>query len=254
MTSLATIADLRLSVQQFLQPKTGHEVSECEDAIGINHSAYRFAVADGATEAFDAGNWARRLAHNWVAIDNCLSVDEFSAWLRAEGEKLHESWTGLNLPWYSEEKARSGSFAAFAGLCLALRDGPHWQVISLGDSCFVQRRNEQTIRLMPVSSSADFSSTPFLAASNDQAQTFTLDKIVTDSGDIQRNDEFLLLTDAVAAWYEKLLETNNTDKLERFTRLLANDEKNGVATFLNEEVKVGRLKDDDIAVVRILVY
>ena len=74
----------------------------------------RFAVADGATEAFDARNWAERLAQHWVEHDSALTVEDFRQWVAGEGRELHDSWNGLTLSWYSEEKARDGSFAAFA--------------------------------------------------------------------------------------------------------------------------------------------
>src|ERR671932_253708 len=104
----------QLRADQFLLPKEGAQEAECEDAVGVNLAAHRFAVADGATEAFDARNWARRLAEGWVATEPpALSRETFGAWVAEQGVALHDSWQGRTLPWYAEEKARRGSFAAF---------------------------------------------------------------------------------------------------------------------------------------------
>jgi len=89
-----------LQTWQFLRPKLGHTASECEDAIAIDTESCRFAVADGATEAFDARNWAERLAQNWVQNDSALTLEEFCDWVVAQGRELRNSWRGLSLSWY----------------------------------------------------------------------------------------------------------------------------------------------------------
>src|SRR2546423_9479601 len=114
-------------MRQLLLPKLGHDVSECEDVIAFDAQTGRFAVADGATEAFDARNWASRLAQQWVKTESTLTSEEFRKWVETEGRELHGSWNGLSLSWYSEEKARNGSFAAFVGVELDLEtDSPSW--------------------------------------------------------------------------------------------------------------------------------
>src|SRR5262245_39221142 len=105
-----------LQTWQFLRPKLGHTSAECEDAIAVDSDSCRFAVSDGATEAFDARNWASRLALNWVQNESALTPPEFRDWVAAQGRELRDSWNGLSLSWYSEEKARNGSFAAFVGV------------------------------------------------------------------------------------------------------------------------------------------
>src|SRR5438874_11438353 len=99
----------RFQVQQFLLPKDGAQELECEDAIGINRAAGRFAVADGATEAFDARSWARLLAEGWVvSAAPALTPEAFGAWVAGQGTALHGAWEGRRLSWYEEEKERRG--------------------------------------------------------------------------------------------------------------------------------------------------
>src|SRR5215210_6557539 len=127
-------SSLQLRTQHLLLQKSGHAFSECEDAIGINREALRYAVADGATEAFDAQSWARRLAHCWVEEDErpALTLEDFRAWVEGHGKSLHDSWNGLRLAWYAEEKSRGGSYAAFVGIQFSLdAREPSWQAIAL---------------------------------------------------------------------------------------------------------------------------
>ena len=151
MSSVKQSVTLDLQLRQLLLPKLGQEASECEDVIAIDTKACRFAVADGATEAFDARKWAERLARQWVRRQSTLTTEEFRNWVAAEGRELHDSWNGLTLPWYAEAKARSGSFAAFVGLELDLKsEAPSWKAIALGDTCLLHRRGEVLVKSLPL--------------------------------------------------------------------------------------------------------
>src|SRR5690242_21643829 len=109
MSSARQSAIWELRTQQVLLPKSGFEASECEDSIGSDEQNCRFAVADGATEAFDARNWAERLANKWVRSNTALTPEAFNEWVVSEGQELHSCWKQLKLSWYAEEKARTGS-------------------------------------------------------------------------------------------------------------------------------------------------
>lgn len=254
MTSPRTCETDGLLIRQFISPKSGHGPSECEDAIGINGAKNRFAVADGATEAFDARNWAQRLARRWVEIDSCLSAADFATWLSGEGRSLQESWSRLKLPWYSEEKARAGSFAAFIGVELEVHKRIiRWRAIALGDCCMVHCRNDVALKKLPISSSQAFSSTPILAPSNISGQDPTFSRAVEDAGTMQAGDVLLLFTDAVAAWYLKLLETGDSETRSRFGRLLNDERNDDLVRLFERERSAGRIRDDDLAVVQVQI-
>jgi len=172
-----------LQLRQLLLPKLGHEAAECEDAIAIDKQASRFAVADGATESFDARNWAERLAQHWVQRKSTLTVEEFRDWVATEGRELHDSWNSLTLSWYSEEKARYGSFATLVGVELDLNTEPlSWQAIALGDACLLQCRNKTLLKSLPLSGSEGFNSGPVLVASDSSLHENSMKSVVTDSG------------------------------------------------------------------------
>ena len=104
-----------LHTRQLLLPKLDHEASECEDVIAFDQQNGRFAVADGATEAFDARKWAERLAQHWVQHESALTAEQFRAWVAGEGREM----------WYSERAKPSGS-----------------ELSSIGYSIFDERRVE----------------------------------------------------------------------------------------------------------------
>jgi hypothetical protein len=245
---------MHLQVNQFLLPKDGAQASECEDAIGVNAAAGRFAVADGATEAFDARSWAKQLAEGWVATEPPLLTREaFGLWIAEQGTALHESWQGRILPWYAEEKARRGSFAAFVGVQFELGNGgSRWTAIALGDSCLIQRRGAKVCYALPVADHQQFTSTPLLVPSLGGLQETTLAQARVESGAVETADVFWLLSDATAEWFLRR-ESEGDGILDRLDGLLAASQTEELATLFQQERRSRRIKDDDVAIVRIAV-
>ena len=236
-----------VATRQLLLPKLGHEPSECEDAIAVDTQNCRFAVADGATEAFDARNWAQRLAQSWVQNNSASTVEEFREWVAAEGRELRDSWNGLSLSWYSEEKARTGSFAALVGVELDLKtDAPSWKAIALGDSCLLHCRQGTLLKSLPLCRSESFNSAPVLVASGSSMHEACMKSVVIDCGSCESGDVLWLLSDGVAAWYLERFE-----KDEAASDFFETREDDELKRFFDDERLAGRMRNDDVAVLRI---
>src|SRR5213078_4855609 len=67
-------------------PKPGHRPDENEDAAAGDPAARRFAVADGASEGWQSGRWAARLAAAFVRRPPAPA--DFPRWLAA----VRKSW------------------------------------------------------------------------------------------------------------------------------------------------------------------
>jgi hypothetical protein len=242
----------RVETRHFVIPKGGSTAGECEDALAFDAGALRFAVADGATEAFDARRWAERLAVEWVgAVRAPLTADEFGPWLGEQAEWLHASWEGRALPWYAEEKRRAGSFAAFVGLRLEASKGRvSWRALALGDSCLVQRRGGEVLASVPLSAPEEFGSTPPLVPSRESLRAAALARVVESEGRAEPGDAFLLATDALAAWYFEAVARRPADA-EEFDSLLAASDNESLAALVRRERAAARMRDDDVAAVRI---
>jgi hypothetical protein len=243
---------LRVEIRPFLLQKENSDFAECEDAIGINADANRFAIADGATEAFDAGNWAKRLAGSWVEAEPApLSLESFPSWVGAQGKLLHQSWEGRTLTWYAEEKARKGSFAAFVGVQFQTRaEALTWKAVALGDACLIQRRGDSILRSLPVAHHASFNSSPVLVPSHESMHASALAQAVAEAGTFAREDVFLLLSDAGAAWYLEQFALKS-EVCARFDSLLAATQNDALVELFRDERRAARIKDDDVAALRI---
>ncbi len=104
-------------VKNFWVPKYGNTAEEYEDASAS--STYRFAVADGATESSFAERWAQGLVKAFTStpLDHIRNPKvPLAEWLDPLQKEWHKSVPWDRLPWYADEKARTGAFAAFLGV------------------------------------------------------------------------------------------------------------------------------------------
>lgn len=186
-------------------PKKGNTDEEYEDAaapterVDKTFSEFRCAVADGATEASFSRLWAKLLCEGFVD--------------RTERAELKKRWaagiTTTSLPWYAEQKAESGAFAALVGLMLRDGDGGAgggtWEAEALGDCCLITVRDGQIMDKFPLVESEQFNSSPVLLSSNaDESEEEQLAEAWRRmDGTWQPGDVFYLLSDAIARWTYK---------------------------------------------------
>lgn len=238
--------------RQLLLPKTGATLDECEDAIGTDANARRFAIADGATEAFDARGWAERLASAWTKNDVLPHTQNaFISWASTEGVAWAAGWSGRELPWYAAEKRRAGSFAAFVGLEFEEEAGDlRWRAVAVGDTCLVQVRAGEVCAAMPLSDYRDFNSTPRLVPSVEAGAIMRESDVMLAEGAVENDTVFWLLSDAIAAWCLRAF-AEKLPRVAEFESLLLGADDASLASFIEEERAASRLRDDDVAALRI---
>src|SRR5262249_35174793 len=148
------------------------------------------------------GLWARLL------VSSCgrgrLAGDAVAAELRRIRRVWRKAVGQKPLPWYAEEKLRSGAFSSLTGLTLfppedrAARRGS-WHAMAIGDSCLVQARGNDLVCSFPFVHSDEFDSRPRLISSLDSDNPDNL-AACSISGIWQPGDSFYLMTDALACW------------------------------------------------------
>jgi hypothetical protein len=241
-----------LDAWHFLLPKEGCSAPECEDAAAKNVRAQRFAIADGATEGFDSRVWARLLVRCWIGIDPpAISVEDFQPLACDLGVRLRERWKRKTLSWYAEEKARSGSFAAFLGVQFSRQQSQLlWTAIALGDCCLVHQRGGSIRVAFPISNSEDFSSRPMLLPSLSSLQDNAFAELKRLDGTAEEGDEFILLSDAIAAWYLRNTEGSEHERSELLA-LLSGRDCDGLEQLVRRSQRLGTMRNDDVVVMRI---
>lgn len=245
------------SIRRFLLAKAGSLRNECEDAIGVGIANRRFCVTDGATEGFDSRYWARLLARGWVSsFRPIITTEQFEPWLFDLGCRFKKRWGNKQLSWYAEEKADAGAFAAFIGLSFFdSGDELYWKAIALGDSCLIVRRDNSLLEAFPLSDPNSFGYHPQLIPSNPTMQARAVEKLVCKNGRVELGDAYLLLSDAVAAWYLSAFNSDRATALE-FERLLKESqtltpEESPLAAFIQSQRDEKRMRNDDVAAIAI---
>ena len=205
---------MQVFARAFWVPKAGNSETEYEDAfwphkpLDAGGTCFRFAVADGATETSFSKIWAKQLVRAFCK--GCLDAPTLFDYL----PKLQQRWSAIvrrrPLPWYAEEKVRSGAFAAILGL--VLRDESEgaacgeWQATALGDSCLAQVRDEKVLARFPLDCSESFTNRPHLLSSNPAYTEQVFERLLRIEGTWMPGDTFYLMTDALAWWFMREVE------------------------------------------------
>lgn len=239
-------------------PKAGTSERDYEDAAYPAWSRdsrkwlFRCAVADGATESSFAREWARRLVRHFGV--GTLTSPTF----REVIPKLQQRWqrqVGRRpLPWFAEEAASRGAFAAFIGMAMRrTRDGQReWGAIALGDACLFLVREDHLHKAFPLATAEAFNNRPFLLSTHSDRWRTEYAAMRKARGTWHLDDEFYLMTDALAQWF--LTEHEGGRKPWSVLRDLDTDAEPRTFGEFVEALRVEkRIRNDDTTLVRVSV-
>ena len=223
-------------------PKGGHASGEYEDAFALSEPGsvpFRAAVADGATEAAFAGQWARQLTEGFVKGKAPLA-EQLPAWQQAWAAEVEAQRAAL--PWYAAEKAEQGAFAAVLGFTLMAPN--QWHAAVVGDCNLFHLRDGALRQAWPFSDPEAFGHHPALVPSR-AAQA--LPEVCRTEGHCRPGDAFLLASDALAAY---LLRTGAAAALrftaETFPQVVADARAAGMLRNDDVTLLVLRLPEDGL--------
>jgi hypothetical protein len=220
--------------RSFLVPKDGHTADECEDAAAGDPAVGRFAVADGASESFAAGEWARLLCEAFVeggSVGDWLASPR-EAWKRAAGDGA--------MSWYVEEKLSAGGHATFLGVTTRTTDGGvEWEAVAVGDACLLHVAAGACLSSFPLDRSSEFTASPTLVSSRSGVPSWK-----TTRGTLRPGEALLLATDALA----QCLLTSAEERAFAGDGLLGMDEDDDFALWVAVQRAAGKLRNDDVAV------
>jgi hypothetical protein len=215
--------------RSYLVPKRGHSAAECEDALAGDPATGRFAIADGASESYAAGEWARLLVESFVRDGG---GDD---WLIAPRIAWHDQVVGRAVSWYAEDKFAAGGHATFLGLTI---DGPRWTALAAGDTNLFVVRDGALATSFPLETSADFGGAPPLVRSWGDEPTWEF-----GLGDLQPGDTLLLATDALA---QAILASAEAGEFIG-PNLLSLRESEAFTAWVDAAREAGQLRNDDVA-------
>ena len=195
MSSLPSLSWVSASI-----PKSGNSTNENEDATAAGPATLRFEVADGATEAWQAGGWATHLVG--ASLRRPPTPADFSEWLAT----ARREWTpaAAGSAWYVEIKQEQGAFATLLGLEFRLATqtpGLAWKAVAVGDSCMLVIRQGRIEVSFPLTSATEFGTRPPLIPSPAGVSCPRPEWL---AGRAEPGDLFILASDAVARYLLQL--------------------------------------------------
>ena len=250
---MKVLAETFLIEKQGCSPKEQEDAAWPEERCVYEQTCGRLAVAvaDGATESIFAGRWATKLV---VAVGKGeLSSHNFSKEISQLQEDWHQWLAGLTLPWYAEEKARQGSFAALVALELFVENGSEthegrWIATAVGDSCVFHVRGEEILKRFPLTLSEEFDSRPYLLSSVCGEGEQRIEK--SWSGTWCVGDYFYLMTDALACWFLKHIDAGGSPS-DLKGDFGSPDGNGSFCDWVDSLRRQGSIRNDDCTLVRV---
>lgn len=247
---------LSLGVRVLHAPKEGNTADEYEDAFAVqpsspsslvsHPSSITVAVADGASSAVFAREWARLLVEEFAAAPPGEQDGEAGKRIARLGQTWRERVSNgatKKLPWYAQEKLPHGSSAALLVVTWDVAANT-WSAQAVGDSCLFVVRKDRLHYAFPVTKSAGFNDRPALLSTEAHALP---PSFVRFGASFEPGDRFLLMTDALAAWF--LAEW---EKRRRPWNDLPADET-ALAAWLKARRDAGTMKNDDVTLVEVTI-
>lgn len=260
--SVATTGDGGLDVVRV--PKSSSSAEEIEDGWAGDLRSGRVALADGASSAFMAKEWAATITGAFVSQP--LRPTALRTWL-ADATRVWQQVAEQHLAaqtgpagagtaggqwWVGASQAR-GSHATLVGLELGptSKDGrAAWRSVAVGDSCVVHLAKGtdgyRPLVTFPVEHAGGFGGHPDLlpTVAEEQVDLPPVREIV---GECRSGDVFVLVTDALAHW---LAQNAGEPGLWDW---LVGVQQGDFAAFVDDRRSAGELHDDDTTVVRVVV-
>jgi hypothetical protein len=222
-------------------PKEGSEEEQYEDAWATHthpDGSHLLAVADGASTAVFAREWANLLVSTFVQTPELPTDDALFATVETLSATWYASVKDKSTSWWAEEKLPHGSSAT---LLLAHISGNTINMLAVGDVCLFLVREGRLKYAFPITRSHKFDTHPMLLTTKKPTKNPDVKRF---SCPIEPNDTLYLLSDAVACWFLEQYEA----KRKPWELIPPTDAE--LATWLANLRETREMKNDDVTVLK----
>jgi len=246
----------------FAVEKAGSSLREWEDGAAAEAGDLRygpnprFALAVGATEAYDSIHWVERLLDSFMGSAGRavppLDHDSMRTWL----ERAQHDWTTAPrnfANFFEERKFAEGSFATFLGCEIGrMADGRFtWSAVALGDTVLFHVRDGRLVEQFPALRAEDFGITPDGVHTRAEALPLMMDQLQIKTGGaaLAPGDRLFLATDALADWIVRALRREGQERVWQLLSRFAHPE--GFTRFVADRRAARSMKNDDVTLMRV---
>lgn len=253
---------MHATLATFWVQRGGGEAREYEDAFSPRENGVRsaprmrFAVADGVSEGMLSGRWADLLVRTYCTSRrrrvNALLGAAIASWTdEVDAYVKSRTDAGRPIQWFEEPGLARGAFATLLGIEFGTRrhSAGSWSALSIGDSCVFQVRGNELVTAFPLETAADFDNAPGLVPSRPPRIGSVVDAARAAKGEWRSRDHFYVATDAVSRWFLSEVERGAApwQELAQFDP----DDRTGFEGWVQDLRVGGRMRDDDVTLLRI---
>lgn len=255
-----------MSIVKLLIPKEGNTDEECEDSLnyrGEENKLFVSAVADGASQGYESKLFSELLCTNFVekfkeirVFEEVALREKFESFIAEVREKfdnkIKEKTKDKVIKWYEENAIETGAFSTFLGLLLNI-ESKEGYFIGVGDCFLFHLKNTKTenqdesqdlvVNIYP-EKYIDQSNTPYLLATKSRYNSKLSEHLYQSPLTIENGDTLILSTDAFS--YFMIDSIDNKDLI----RTIAEKHEESLKQIIDHSRKNGKLKNDDVAVIR----
>jgi hypothetical protein len=219
-------------------------------------SAFRFAVADGATETYESRRWVNQLLSSFVSAaaatgagEPGLDAMQLHGWLKQMQDQWQLTVSG-GTDYIERMKIRQGTLATFVGgQILGLNTGtPFFSAVAAGDSVMFHVRQGRLVGHFPPLRAADFASAPDGLSTLPERLDRITDQMLSHRGYLEEGDLIFIATDAFAKWIISSLERGNEHVWPKLAGLVHPDD---FCRLVASQRQVKAMKDDDVTLMRL---
>jgi hypothetical protein len=182
-------------------PKEGSDEEQYEDAWAMHAHAdgtHLLAVADGASTAVFAREWAGLLVNTFVQSQTLPDDDTLFATVESLSSTWRTSVEDKATTWWAQEKLPNGSSATLLLAQVSDTTLNVLDVLAIGDVCLFVVREGRLKYAFPLTRSQKFDTHPMLLTTKKPTANPTVKRY---SFPLEANDTLYLLSDAVACWF-----------------------------------------------------
>lgn len=250
------------SLARTASPPEHYEDAFCARRTGTRRATerLRLAVADGASESMLSGLWARALVRAWCGPRRRDMGEVVAAAMSGWDATLAAYLDGREaqrrpIEWFERPGLERGAHATLLGVEVTWGPGPgdagRWSAASLGDSCLFQVRGDALVAAFPLGRAAAFGNAPPLVPTRSERLGRVVASLDRAEGSVRPGDALFLATDGVAAWFLASAEAGRAPWAELGG--IARGDAAAFARWAGGERAAGRLRDDDLTLLRVEV-
>jgi len=248
-----TAQEVDLRIRIFQTGKSSESAIDCEDSVSISANKRRVVIADGVSQSFESGLWARTVTKHLLKTEIEKSEESAIASAAAEWVSLVEGNLTPSTSWNVRKKVEDGAQATFATVVFEVKDGTgSWCSKIVGDCLVVEipspKEFSSQLRLHPTDYSESRKSKPDTISSR---EPFVRGELRSFRGFVSVGARVLLMTDALGVFFAK--KNLEGVPIARIFPFLSKDCINPGEEFKSwaDALRPSEIDDDDLTLVEV---